>query len=94
MVFRDSKKSESGEIIPHSVVTLDVGGERVMKGFFPRKNRLLSSGEEHLELQSNIGDKTKRLGREGEVSCVNVCLAFTVFLPFLNPSGALRPFAT
>lgn len=61
MVFRDSKKSEFGEIIPHSVVTLDVGGERVMKGFFPRKNRLLSSGEEHLELQSNIGDKTKRL---------------------------------
>ena len=35
-----------------------------------------------------------RVGREGEVSCVNVCLAFTVFLPFLNPSGALRPFAT
>lgn len=61
MVFRDSKKSESGEIIPHSVVTLDVGGERVMEGFFPRKNRLLSSGEGHLELQRNIGDKRKRL---------------------------------
>lgn len=61
MVFRDSKKSESGEIIPHSVVTLDVGGERVMKGFFPRKNRLLSREEEHLELQRNIGDKRKRL---------------------------------
>lgn len=35
-----------------------------------------------------------RVGREGEVSCINVCLAFTVFLPFLNPSGALRPFTT
>ena len=34
---------------------------RVMKGFFPRKNRLLSREEEHLELQRNIGDKRKRL---------------------------------
>lgn len=32
-----------------------------MKGFFPRKNRLLSSGEGHLELQRDVGDKRKSL---------------------------------
>ena len=38
MVFRDSKKSEFGEIIPHSVVTLDVGGEReVVVGYSQRQ---------------------------------------------------------
>lgn len=37
LVFSDSKKWDSGEMIPHSAVTLDVGGERVMKEVFCKK---------------------------------------------------------